>query len=496
MATSAALQTFRRVYNNPHAILPTDPDDARRQSYALSWAYYQNSAFDSLAAWASYRSQNRLYRHIRPIYNPARRLTDFYAGTVYQGEWSIKPQKMTEPGAAIPFDEATPQPLLTAIAQLWQWSNWQSKKNVMITHGAALGDSMTIIVDDTQRGKVYLDTVWPGHIVDVDLDPTGNVTFYAIEYGVFDEADERTYTYRREVSKEEIATFRDGKAYGYDGQPATIPNPYGFVPAAWTQHTPSGSDHGAPALRNAEKMDELNSTASAALDQAQRIMNAPILIAGEAISGMSASKAGPTADRTPDTVDREAIKLMTAAPGATIETIRMEAGETLEHIDRMIAEIEADHPELTMYSKMREMSQITGPAADRIFGDVAALVSGARAQYDQSSIKLFQMAIAIAGWRLSTGAWRNPTRQHLAFAGYDLSSYERGDLDMAIQSRPLFQPTEAEKLAMERQQLGLDADRAYTQQPGASDERQPASVARRLRAQSGQQERQPQEART
>ena len=496
MATSAALQTFKRVYNDPAALLPTDPDDQRRQSYALSWAYYQNSAFDNLAAWASYRSQNRLYRHIRPIYNPARRLADFYAGTVYQGEWATKPERMIEPNAAIPFDEATPQPLLAAIAQLWQWSNWQSKKNVMITHGAALGDSMTIIVDDTARQKVYFDTIWPGHIVDIDLDPTGNVTFYALEYGIYDEDAKRTYTYRREVSKEQIATYRDGNLHAYDA-PATVPNPYGFVPAAWTQHTPSGSDHGAPALRNPEKMDELNSLASAAMDQAQRILNAPILIAGEAISGMSASKAGATADRTPDTVDREAIKLMTAAPGATIETIRMEAGETLEHVDRITKEIEADHPELTMYTQMRGMSQITGPAADRIFGDVVALVNGARAQYDQSSVKLFQMATAIAGWRLATGAWRNPTRQHQAFAGYDLSSYERGDLDMAIQSRPLFPPTEAEKLAMERQEIGLEADRAYNQQPGASDERQPASVARRLRAQAEQQqERQPQEARS
>ena len=76
-------------------------------------------------------------------------------------------------------------------------------------------------------------------------------------------------------------------------------------------------------------MDELNSLASAALDQAQRILNAPILIAGENISGMSADKAGPTADRAPVTVDREAIKIVTAGSGASIEAIRLDAGETL-----------------------------------------------------------------------------------------------------------------------------------------------------------------------
>ena len=49
MATSAALKTFRRVYNNPGQLLPTDPDETRLTSYALNWAYYENSAFDNLA---------------------------------------------------------------------------------------------------------------------------------------------------------------------------------------------------------------------------------------------------------------------------------------------------------------------------------------------------------------------------------------------------------------------------------------------------------------
>lgn len=488
MATSAALTAFRRVYSDPGALTGTDPDDDRLIDYRLLWAYYQNSVFDDLAAYAGYRSRYRLYRHIRPIYNPAKRLTLFYAGSVYRGAWPNRPQQMTEIDAAIPFEEDTDPRLLAAVAQLFRWSNWQANKNTMITHGAALGDAFTVITDDAARGKVYFQNIWPGHVAEIELDAAGNVKAYKLEYPVVDEDDTaRGYVYARIVDKERIATFRDGKPHGYDDQPAEIPNPYGFVPAVWVQHSPTGDDHGQPALRNPSKMDELNSLASAAMDQAQRILNAPILIAGENISGMSADKAGPTADRAPVTVDREAIKIVTAGSGASIETIRLEAGETLEHIDRMIREIEADHPELTMYQQMREMSQITGPAADRLFGDVAALVDAARAQYDSATIKLCQMGIAIAGWRLSTGAWPQPNRQQAAFAGYDLGSYEAGDLDMAIRSRPLFPPSENELIAAERERLTLDADRSYYGQPGAADEptanRQPASVARRLRAQ-------------
>ena len=105
-----------------------------------------------------------------------------------------------------------------------------------------------------------------------------------------------------------------------------------------------------------------------------------------------------------------------------------------------------------------------------------------RAQYDSATIKLCQMGIAIAGWRLSTGAWPQPNRQQAVFAGYDLGSYRAGDLDMAIRSRPLFPPSENELIAAERRaRLTLDADQRYYSQPGAADEptanRQPASVA-------------------
>lgn len=486
MATSAAITTFRRVYADPAALTLSDPDTDRQIDYRLMWAYYQNSIFDNLSTYAGYRAQYRLYRHIRPIYNPARRLVNFYAGAVYRGSWPNRPEQMIEPGAAIPFEPDTDPRLLAAIAQIWQWSNWQAKKNTMITHGAALGDAFIVVTDDTERGKVYFDVQWPGHVAEIEIDSAGNVKAYTLEYPILED-DKRAHVYRREVDREAIRTYRDGKPHGYEGAPAEIANPYGFVPAVWIQHTPTGADHGQPALRNPSKMDELNNLASAALDQAQRILNAPILIAGENISGMSADKAGATQDRTPPTVDREAIKIVTASPNSSIETIRLEAGETLQHIDRLIAEIEADHPELTMYQQMREMSQITGPAADRIFGDVDALVDAARAQYDSATIKLCQMAVAIAGWRLSSGAWSQPTRQQQAFAGYDLSSYDAGDLDMAIRSRPLFPPTKAELLEQERQEMTLDADRAYYGQPGAADDRTagqtPASVARRLRAQ-------------
>ena len=59
-----------------------------------------------------------------------------------------------------------------------------------------------------------------------------------------------------------------------------------------------------------------------------------------------------------------------------------------------------------MYQQMREMSQITGPAADRLFGDVVALVDAARSMTA----------------RRSRGArWGSPMRRLAVSTGYGRS---------------------------------------------------------------------------
>ena len=126
MATTAAIAEFRRVYANPQAAAGTDANDERRAAYPLLWSYYENNAFEEAGKWAAYRSRYRLYKAIRPIYNPTRRLVDFYAGIVYQGAWTVDPAHMTEPHTAIPFAEGTDRQLLGAIGQVFAWSNCAS----------------------------------------------------------------------------------------------------------------------------------------------------------------------------------------------------------------------------------------------------------------------------------------------------------------------------------------------------------------------------------
>ncbi|MGI9061612.1 MAG: hypothetical protein ACR2H5_23895, partial [Ktedonobacteraceae bacterium] len=71
---------------------------------------------------------------------------------------------------------------------------------------------------------------------------------------------------------------------------------------------------------------------------------------------------------------------------------------------------------------------------------------------DQGNIKLFQMAVAISGFRANSGAWGALNRQQQKFTAFNLDSYVRGDLDMALMPRPLLVPTRYE-IGVENEQM-------------------------------------------
>jgi hypothetical protein len=189
----AGLAAARRVFEDPQTAYQQQYFRTRVAEYALLWAYYNNSMFDKsigyLNNWTTYRtfalykSNYNLYRNIRLIYNPTRRLVDFYAGAIYPGVLSEDGDDLPDGvPLAVPFAEDTDDALKDAIAQFWQWSNWQSKKAVQVRYGAALGSVLIEICDDLDRGKVTAEVVWPGFVTNLRLDSAGNVKSYWLEY--------------------------------------------------------------------------------------------------------------------------------------------------------------------------------------------------------------------------------------------------------------------------------------------------------------------------
>ena len=87
MALSTAWRSGLRAYQNPESGSTGNFSD-RLDAYRILWAYYNNSTFERVAdgvSWESYKGQYRLYPFIRSIYNPTKRLVQFYAGAIYPG---------------------------------------------------------------------------------------------------------------------------------------------------------------------------------------------------------------------------------------------------------------------------------------------------------------------------------------------------------------------------------------------------------------------------
>jgi hypothetical protein len=501
MAARAAISAWRGPRES-------DSADSVGSRLNLLWSYYDNSVFDNLAAWASYHANYVLYRNIRSIYNPTRRLVNFYVAQVYPGVLSEDATKLPDGVAiAIPFSDDTDERLKLAVAQFWQWSNWQSNNKLMVRYGGATGSCLVEAVDNVERGKITAAVRWPGLIADrakddgpsLVLDDVGNVKFYALEYEATDERGD-TYTYRKEVGQDSITEYRDDEITSQED------NPYGFVPAVWCKHIDEGwgvdgeGVYGAPAISGSiGKIDELNGLASHTHDHIDSLIDSPGIISSDGGVGRIGEQANAikvTRSTTADefatvganTAMRTLRRLLLKAPkGASWVPLtgNLQPEQAIPAMDHLLTEIEHDFPELGMYQELRKMSEVTGPGAARMMGDVYSRVLEVSSNYDTQSIKLFQMAAAIGGFRFRENreGWRLKTEAQAKFAPFDLDSYARGDLNMAIMPRPLIPMTEDDTITLTGKRLdnakkaqGIFNDDKVLEVAGVSDEDERSAI--------------------
>lgn len=461
----AAVYAAQRTFADPTVLETPTPGSSRSSVYEERWSYATSSAFDNIAAWAARASKYRLYKYTRLIYNPVGRLNEFYGSQVYPG---FLPQgDMPIPGGAreaIPFVPGVDPAVEEGARQLWQWSNWQIMKDVMVEFAAAVGDCLVELVDDPSRGKIAFRPWWPGLVVELSLDWYGNIRVYAIAYQAYDRVLKKTYTFKQRVTKETFETFYDDVPWSPDPDvPPVQPNPYGFVPAVWVQHRSIGTTYGQPAIRGTSKIDELNSLVSRVHDHIGVRMKSPLGIAGKFdANGFKTHKKGGE--------DGDTVFLISLPDGATGVPLsgNIEPEQALGHITNLIKEIEADNPELTAWNQLRSMGEVSGVAIERALGDTQGRLYRAQASYDLATVKMIQMGIAMAGHRLASGDWEGTPAQR-KFEGFGLESYANGDLDCAIAPRPLVPPTSKE--LYETQQARYDALAA------AQDAGIPAEVA-------------------
>jgi hypothetical protein len=463
-AFRAALGTFL------HAIYPHPQQrggvwEGRHALYDAMLAYYSSTAFEDLASWWNYRMRRDLYRYTRLIYNPVAEIIDFYGAHVYPGVLTADARKLPNGvRSAIPFAEDTDPEVLTALAQYWDWSNWQTLMRVENRFGALCGEVLVESDDDLETETVRSNVYWPGQIYDLDLDRQGNVRMYEIRYDALDIQTRQTWTFRKRVDGNTIRTYRGGAPARLNDNPPEYDNPYGFVPAVFIKHMDLGGTHGVPAVRNRIGLiDELNSLASHAHDHEHKWFDSPRvfwskmglqpLFKNAARRDAKPAPPNPTIVMEEDRVQRgefenkhEVLMLRGPENGKT-ETLVSEPhlDKTMLLITSMLEQVERAFPEITYYRELRKMSTVTGPGATTMMGDVDRRLGESAANYDRGNKTHFQHNLAIGGWRLRRGDWTQRTSQQKKFAPFDLDSYDNGDLDLTIMPRPLIPETEQDR---------------------------------------------------
>jgi hypothetical protein len=433
---------------------------SRNQMYALNWAYFDGSAFN--AAWKRqgvFKNQ-RVYNDTRLVFKHVASIGTFYQSLVYQGPLATDGKRLPDGSlGAIPIDPQTgdkkqDEAIRAAIAEEWSRWNWQHTMTLRPLYTSVLGDVLTEIRDDPSRHSVQPEHIWPGHVVDLVLDSVGNVKAYVLEYRttIIENGQEQTILFRKEVDKASFRYYRDDRPWTEADRhgDAEQENPYGFVPAIWDRHkvvwdTATGtiSPRGLSAFEDSRQaLNELNSMLSHAMDYQSKQFAAPI-----GVRGTSGS-----AQFTPE--QREKLRLYELGENGGFDVLQFDIGQTLELLKWIKDGILEENPEASFYHDLREMTSLTGPAVERALGDAVSRVNLARAGQDPNTVKLHQMATAIAGYRLSRGDWENPTPRDKVFAPFDLDSYKDGALDMTILARPVVPMNAAERL-----QMALDFER-------------------------------------
>ena len=460
--TIAGINAFRESFFRSDAIASSDDFEsyaARLLRYSVYWAFYENTAYRSLMhGWSTnMKSVYGLYKHVRNIYNPAARLSSFWQTHLMGGLLDIEAGDGQSIPSALPI-ETDNESLRPAVAQLWRDSGWQTKKSVYTLFGPTLGDVVLRVVDDPDRQKVYLEVTHPGKIEDLIVDPFGNVKGYTLVDYKPDPRPEVTsktkvkYTEKvwREPGTDDVffSTSLNDRPYAWNGIAETWTEPYGFVPMIFVQHDNIGLGFGISEMhKGLPKFREVDDLASKTSDQIRKMVNSPWLFSGVQKSSKGVGKpqtTGTDPDGSPTPTDpetgRQEIPIFYGPAGATATPLvaNLDLAATLEHIRSITAEIERDYPELQ--DDIWNASEATSGRALRTARQRSeSKVSERRPAYDDGLVRAHQMAIAIGGFR-----------QYDGYEGFDLTSFESGNLDHRIGKRPVFQSDPLDELEIDK----------------------------------------------
>jgi hypothetical protein len=450
------LQAFKEAFMSADTLDATSFSsfEARQMRYQIYWAYYESSAYDNVHKWANlYKAEYGLYTYVRNIYNPAYRLGEFWKSHLMGGALDPEAGDGGKVPSALPIVTEN-ENVRRALAQLWKDSNWQIRKDIFTLYGTIMGDVSLKVIDDTVKGKVYLEVVHPGTLKELTVDAQGNVKQYIIEEQRPDPDNPNrmvVYDEKAERDGENVVyrLYKNNQPYAWGMDSPEWSEPYGFIPMIFVKHNDIGLDWGWSELHPAAaKFREVDDQASKLSDYIRKMVDAPFLFTGvdnpakKKQGGVATSGADNILTPTPGTTPqpgREELKALWGPLGADAKPLvaTLDVASTTAYIKDIIAQIEADFPELSA-DLHNVQGDISGRALriNRAPAQTKALQR--RPNYDNGLVRAQQMALSIGGLRGYEG-----------YQGFNLGSFDAGDEEHSIGPRPVFDKDPLDDLELE-----------------------------------------------
>ncbi len=463
MTTLTSATTYHPEIMEARQTQGWDDYDYRLSRYEIQDGFYHNMQYHRIKSYSqALKTHEQLYKHVRGVYNPVKRLVDSYVSKIYGGVLDIKDAQK----GSIPID-ADNDLIYDAITKLWIASQWGQKKSLYTRYGAKFGDSFLKVVDDIHKGQVRLEPVDPMKVKSVEKDPDGSITKIVFEYYI--RKDGQLVKYREEITPDYFdAQTEDGDALYTNGRNEAVTrwdNEYGFVPIKHIQHTDEGLMYGASCTHGLfQKINELNDIASILNDGMRRQVNLPLVALNAKVGTMDAgSDQSSDSNNTSDNPKKDTMNvLQLIGEKADLKTLSptVNIADGLANILEILREIERDSPELSLH-RLRDSSNLTAPGVRSGYDDAISKFQESRGNYDTGLVDAQKMAISIGGMRGYQG-----------YQGFSLMSLEAGSLEHQIKDRPVINDTLGlnEKLALTASGVQSNMPKSYFLSMGWGDD--------------------------
>ena len=385
------------------------------------------------------RRSPALPKGIRAITTMPKRAIDRWPGYLYRG-------------GVIPYDVPECNPLLIDCwEQAMRWGGWT--RHDLLTYAKRLpwlgvGFAIVEVADDLR--EVYPRLIHPRELVDLELSVRRDVKMYEVaipRVGKDVNGTETAYVWHRRVDKLTIQTWEVRN--GFAGPRTTVDNPWMFCPAILE----GGAGYVSRLDGLIPMIHELNAKLSDGHDFIGRLNHQTTMVATSASDALNAAVKGSSKqaaaygefgarlvdlDATQD--GRQSSNLIPLPAGSQAFPLLSNLGlaDALAWVQRLEGDVREALPELTLG---RDLSSVRELGVRAVVETFEHDLNTTAANADRGIVKLAQMGAAMMGELLRAGLVPNPTAAHDPFRAFDLDSFDRGEMPMAMRDREVLPPT-------------------------------------------------------